>query len=323
MEQFWKHQGYVLRQPAVAPQGEARDFTWIATELARRTALLERYNAAINRGACGVVLKTEQRDFSLAEDQTHSVDEIWDAVCRASSHELTGGAEVCDLAWFKAHGLLAVPFPQTSWYLYPTLKAQGLRFELPYQERLLRAGRELANRMHENGMEWWNRQLDEYQALPLWHDFPGIWEQDLVRHGKKPEDFPFWLIATKSMQYHSGGNVAIQLMDEMAQNIRGHRGVMINTRSAERLGIAEGDLVEVRSVIGSTEGPAVLIQGIRPDTLVIVGQFDQWATPYAKDMKAPSLNTIAPMSIELTDATGSGADIVRVAIKRIATRAAA
>jgi phenylacetyl-CoA:acceptor oxidoreductase len=53
--------------------------------------------------------------------------------------------------------------------------------------------------------------------------------------------------------------------------------------------------------------------------MVIVGQFDHWATPYAKDMKAPSLNTIAPMSLELTDATGSGADVVRVAVRRLAS----
>jgi phenylacetyl-CoA:acceptor oxidoreductase len=61
----------------------------------------------------------------------------------------------------------------------------------------------------------------------------------------------------------------------------------------------------------------VPVQGIRPDTLVIVGQFDHWATPYAKDMQAPSLNTIAPMSLELTDATGSGADVVRVRVRRV------
>ena len=317
MEQYWQHQGFVLRQPAVAPQGEARDMTWVSTELARRTGLLADYNAAINRGACGVKLKTEQRDFSLDPDQAHSVDEIWNAACKAASHELTGGEEVRDLDWFKEHGLLSRPFKQTQWYLTPTLKRHGLRFELPYQERLMRSGRELANRMHEAGIHWWDRQLEEYQALPVWHDFPGLWEEDLVRRGHKPEDFPFWLIATKSMQYHSGGNVAIQLMDELSQNIRGHQGVMINTRTAERLGIEDGDLLEINSVIGSTRGPAITIQGIRPDTLVIVGQFDHWATPYAKDLKAPSLNTIAPMSIALTDATGSGADVVRVALRRL------
>ncbi len=317
MEQYWQHQGFVLRQPAVAPQGEARDMTWVSTELARRTGLLADYNAAINRGACGVKLKTEQRDFSLDPDQAHSVDEIWNAACKAASHELTGGEEVRDLDWFKEHGLLSRPFKQTQWYLTPTLKRHGLRFELPYQERLMRSGRELANRMHEAGIHWWDRQLEEYQALPVWHDFPGLWEEDLVRRGHKPEYFPFWLIATKSMQYHSGGNVAIQLMDELSQNIRGHQGVMINTRTAERLGIEDGDLLEINSVIGSTRGPAITIQGIRPDTLVIVGQFDHWATPYAKDLKAPSLNTIAPMSIALTDATGSGADVVRVALRRL------
>ncbi|MBA3904769.1 MAG: molybdopterin oxidoreductase, partial [Rhodocyclaceae bacterium] len=34
MEQFWDHEGYVLRQPAVEPQGDTRDFTDLATELA-------------------------------------------------------------------------------------------------------------------------------------------------------------------------------------------------------------------------------------------------------------------------------------------------
>jgi phenylacetyl-CoA:acceptor oxidoreductase len=56
---------------------------------------------------------------------------------------------------------------------------------------------------------------------------------------------------------------------------------------------------------------------------VIVGQFDHWATPYARDINMPSVNTIAPMSLELTDATGSGADIVRVALRRLENQAAA
>ncbi len=317
VEQFCDHQGFVLRQPAVAPRGDTRDFTWIATELARRCGLLTEYNEAINRGACGVPLKADTHDYALEPERPHAVEAIWDAVCRAASHELSGGSEVHDLAWFKAHGLMARPFPQRLWYLYPTLRRQGLRFELPYQERLLRAGRELANRLHESGVSWWDRQLEEYQPLPVWHDFPGLWEKDLVRRGLKPEDYPFWLLTTKSMQYHSGGNAAIQLMDEVAGNLRGHRGVVINTRTAADLGIDDGDLIELKSAIGTTRGHAVLAQGIHPQTLVIIGQFDHWATPYAKQMNAPSLNTIAPMSLDLTDATGSGADVVRVAVRRV------
>ena len=48
-EQFWEHEGFALRQPG-GTAGEARDFTDICTELARRCGIPEKYNAAINRG---------------------------------------------------------------------------------------------------------------------------------------------------------------------------------------------------------------------------------------------------------------------------------
>ncbi|MBL8486327.1 MAG: molybdopterin-dependent oxidoreductase [Rhodocyclaceae bacterium] len=318
MEQFWEHRGVVLRQPAVAPQGDTRDFTWISTELARRTGLLEAYNRALNKGTAGVSpLSGEGYDFSLDPAVPHPVDEVWDAVCKAATTTLSGGRETRDLAWFRENGFYTVPMSKLDWYLTPTLEDRGLRYELPYQERLLRIGRELGNRLHETGMHWWDRQLSEYAALPEWHDDPARWEEAVARAGADPRDFPLWLLATKSMQYHTGGNAGIALMREVAQNVRGHAGVIMNTRTAEGLGIADGDPVEIRSHIGATYGKAVLAQGVRPDTLVIMGQFDHWAMPFAKDLGLPSLNTVAPMSIELTDATGSGADIVRVAVRRM------
>ena len=319
IEQFWEHRGVALRQPAVRAQGEARDFTWISTELARRTGLLETYNKAINNGTGGVApLKNGDYDYSLDPAREHGVEEIWDAVCRAATARLSEGRETRDLEWFRQHGFYTVPMSKLDWYLTPTLEKQGLRYELPYQERLLRIGRELANRLHGKGMHWWDAQLSEYTALPEWHDIPGRWERALVNAGAKPEEFPLWLLATKSMQYHTGGNVTIELMREVSQNVRGHTGVIMNAGTARRYGIGEGDRVEIRSHIGATYGNAVLAQGVRPDTLVIVGQFDHWATPYAKDFGLPSLNTVAPMSLELTDATGSGSDIVRVALRRVA-----
>ncbi len=318
IEQYWEHQGFILRQPVVAPQGDTRDFTWISTELARRVGLLAEYNGAINRGAGAVSLKGESYDYTLDPATPHAVDEIWDAVCKAATAELSAGAEVRDLAWFRENGFYSRPWPRRSWYLYPKLVEQNLRFELPYQERLTRSGRELERRLHEQGIHWWDEQLTEYQFLPAWHDLPARWERALVNQGARPADYPFWLLTTKSMQFHAGGNASIQLMDELSNNIRGHGGVVINTRTAERLGIGEGDLVDVVSTVRSTRGPAILNQGIRPDTLLIVGQFDHWATPYAKERKRPSLNTVAPMSLELTDATGSGADLVRVALRKAA-----
>ena len=53
-------------------------------------------------------------------------------------------------------------------------------------------------------------------------------------------------------------------------------------------------------------------EGIRPDTVVMVGQFDHWKTPVAKDFHLASLNSVTALSLSLTDSTGSGADIARV-----------
>ncbi|HML06912.1 MAG TPA: molybdopterin-dependent oxidoreductase [Xanthobacteraceae bacterium] len=314
-EQFWEHHGVALRQPAVAPRGEARDFTWISTELARRCGLLESYNAAINHGTGCVPLTGSDYDFSLDTGRAHTVEEIWDAECKAATAQFSNGAEIKDLAWFKEHGFYTVPFKREDWYLYPTMVENNLRFELPYQERLSRAGRELGNRLHEHDIHWWDDQLEEYAPLPLWDDVPARWERALRKMGGDPADYPLWLITTKSMQYSAGNNAGIPLMNEVGRNMRGHGGVIINVETANRLGIRQGDAVEVRSVTGCTRGHAVLVQGIRPDTVVIIGQFDHWKTPYAKDLHFPSLNTVAPISLDLTDSTGSGSDLVRVSVR--------
>jgi phenylacetyl-CoA:acceptor oxidoreductase len=321
VEQFWEHQGFALRDPAAKPMGEARDFTWIATQLAKGTGLLAEYNSAINSGAAGVRLFGEGYDFSLESEAEHSVEEIWNASCRAGSAELTEGAESQGLDYYREHGFRTVPFEKQRWYLYPEMIRQGLRFELPYQERLLRIGQELGARLHETGITWWDRQLKEYEALPHYQDLPSMWEHaQEAAYDVNIDDYPFWLLTARSMQYSWGGNAGIQMIHEVAANVAGHGGVVMNPAAAKRLGLAEGDRIEIVSPTATTTGAVILRQGIRPDTLLMIGQFDHWKTPFAKDLKTPSMNALTPMSLELTDATGSGADLVRVAVRKQGAR---
>ncbi|MBT3780309.1 MAG: molybdopterin-dependent oxidoreductase [Rhodospirillaceae bacterium] len=317
-ESFWDHEGVALRQPAIEPLGETRDFTDIATALAERAGILDKYNNAINKGAAGVPLRGDNYDFSLDPEQSHCAEDIWDATCRAASAELTDGAETDGLDWYKEHGIRTKPISRLIWYLFPEMRKKGLRFEMPYQEQLYRIGKQLGNRLHEKGIEWWNEQLKEYEALPPWKDFPGIWEQATVNSGGELKDYPFWLLTSRSMQLAWGGNSSIQMIDEVARNMRGHRAVVMNTGRAREMGIEDGDLVEIKSTLRGTKGRVVLKQGIRPDTILIQGQFDHWVTPYSVDHPAPSMNTVVPMSLALTDSTGSSADIVRVAVNRLA-----
>ncbi len=312
IEQFWTHHGWAVRQPVAASPVDCRDMTAIATDLAERLGLLEKYNAAINRGAAGIKLKDEGYDYNLDPVRHHEPEAIWESVARAASHALSDGEEVHGLDWFREHGFMLRPFPEIDWYLYPRLKELGLRFEMPYQERLKRHGAQLADRLHEIGVSWWDKQLQEYEALPHYHAFPDIYINYAREVGRDPAEFPLWGLTARSMQYSWGANVGIPMINEVALNVAGHKGVIVNRATARRLGIADGDPVRVESVAGATRGRAVLREGIRPDTVVMIGQFDHWATPFAKEFHRASLNALTPLALSLTDATGSGADVVRV-----------
>ncbi len=86
-------------------------------------------------------------------------------------------------------------------------------------------------------MHWWDTQLKEYQALPVCKDFGAPWMAALGKAGGRVEDYPFWLLTARSMQYAWGANVGMQLIKEVADNVAGHRGVIINTGMAGKLGI--------------------------------------------------------------------------------------
>jgi phenylacetyl-CoA:acceptor oxidoreductase len=319
IEQYWQHTGWALRQPVTTPPYDTRDLTDIATELAARTGLLPGYLAALNRGSGTTVpLKDEGYDFAFTDTAARpTAEEIWDRVCRAASRSLSHGAAEHDLEWFKREGAFFVPFETKQYFLHGAMVSQGLRYELPYQERIKRIGEELGARLHERGITWWDVQLDEYQALPKWKDFPAIWRQPSAVRGPGGEDYPFWLLTSRSMQYSWGSNVSLPVLADVARHVRGHFGVMLNRGAARRLGIAEGDLVEIESSTGRTQGRAMLREGVRPDVAVVLQQFGHWATPFARDLEMPNLNQVASMDLALTDATGSGADLVAVAIRRM------
>jgi phenylacetyl-CoA:acceptor oxidoreductase len=315
VESYWDHQGVALRQPVVDSPFDTKDMTDVGTELARRLGLLERYNEALNRGvALGVPLRTAEYDKSLDPATPYTSAEIWDRACQAATLSLSDGREEHDLAWFSEHGTYLVPFSRLNWYLHPEMVRKGLRYELPYQERLKRIGGELKNRLHEQDIRWWDTQLEEYQALPPWKDFPKIWEDVAMRYGKKPEDYGLWLLTSRSMQYSWGSQASLPIMADMARHVRGHFGVMLNNTYAKRLGIADGDDIWVESPIGKQKGQAILRAGVRPDVVVAIGQFGHWATPVAKDIEMPNLNMLEPIDLSLVDATGSGSDLIRVKV---------
>lgn len=316
-EQFWEYVGVAIRQPVAEPPFNTMDLTDIATELADRTGLLREYNTAINRGILGFKLKTPTYDYSLDPERKYKAEEIWDRVCRAATMTLSNGRCEYGLEWFKRHGFFLIPYKRINWYLHPVMVAKKLRYELPYQERIKKVGVELRRRLHEHNITWWDRQLEEYQAMPEWDDPPKIFEELPRRFGKDPKEYRFWLVTSRSMQYSWGANVAVPVLADVAKHVMGHRAVMMNEEVGRRMGLKEGDEIWIESPIGRVKGRVLLRQGIRPDTLVALQQFGHWVTPVAKDINTPNMNKLVPLTLESTDGTGSGADVVKVKVEKV------
>lgn len=316
IEQYWRHKGWAIRQPVTKdPLYDTMDMTEITTTLAAKVGILAEYNEAINNGrGIGVSLKKYYPDGVLQPGREYSVEEIWDRAARATSLEASGGKEMKDLDWYRENGAYLVPFPQQNWYLDTIMKEKGLRYNLPYQEGILRMGRQLGNRLHEIGVDWWEEQLAEYTPLPPWRDFPQIWSAIATEQGKDPADYGLWMLTTRSMQYAWGSTVSLPLIADVASNIATHFGVVINAATARGQGIADGDEIWVESPLNRAKGVAVLKQGIRPDVILTTQQFGHWITPVAKDLNTPNLNKLSSISLGTTDATGSGADLVAVKV---------
>jgi anaerobic selenocysteine-containing dehydrogenase len=75
----------------------------------------------------------------------------------------------------------------------------------------------------------------------------------------------------------------------------------MNTAAARKKGIKEGDEIWIQSPIAKIKQKVRLSQAIRPDCLLISGQFGQWGMPVAKDTGRASISSLVPISIGWTD----------------------
>lgn len=314
-EAYWEEYGFGLRQPGGNLPYNTMDMTDICTELSARTGILKEYNDAINAGVIlGIRLQGKGYNYMLDPGRKYSREEIWDGLCRSSVRLLTGGKEEHDLEWFKKHGYFTVPYPLIRHFLHPVMVKWGLRYEVPYQGRLKVVGEELKKRLEEKGIRWWEEQLSEYEALPKCEDYTKKWDHVLKKKGLNPDDYPLFLINTRSMHFAWGSNTCLPVLAEMAKYVTGFGGLVINTKIAAEKGIQDGDTIVIESPLKRKKCTAIVREGIRPDTVVLTGQFGNWAMPFAKDLNIPSINELIEPDQELFDAGGSSCDIVRVKI---------
>jgi anaerobic selenocysteine-containing dehydrogenase len=131
------------------------------------------------------------------------------------------------------------------------------------------------------------------------------------------QQYPFHFLPYISQQFGDGSTAHLPWLQEMPDPLTSamwSSWVEINPQTAERIKIADGDVVEITSTHGSLRAPAVIFPGIAPNMVAMpVGQGHDVFTRYASKRGANPIAILAPAKDAATDEPAWAATRVRIA----------
>jgi anaerobic selenocysteine-containing dehydrogenase len=132
-----------------------------------------------------------------------------------------------------------------------------------------------------------------------------------------PGEFPYHFLPFASQLQYDGSLAHLPWMQEAPDplsTVMWGTWVEINPRTAEKLAIQQGDLVEVASAHGKLQAPALLIPGIAPDVIAMpIGQGHENFTRYATGRGANPISILAPLTVSGTESLAWAATRVKLA----------
>jgi len=131
-----------------------------------------------------------------------------------------------------------------------------------------------------------------------------------------PAQYAFYFLPYASQAFYDGSTAHLPWLQEMPDPLTSamwSTWVEINPKTAERLGIADADLVELASPHGTLRAPALISPGIAPDMLAMpVGQGHEKFTRYASGRGANPIKLLGSTIEPETGALAWAATRVRI-----------
>ncbi|MBI3401643.1 MAG: molybdopterin-dependent oxidoreductase [Acidobacteria bacterium] len=128
--------------------------------------------------------------------------------------------------------------------------------------------------------------------------------------------FPFHFLPYASQAFLDGSAAHLPWLQEMPDPLTSamwSSWIEINPRTAERLGLALGDLVDVTSSQGTLRAPIVISPGIAPDVVAMpVGQGHETFTRYASKRGVNPIEILSPLTEAETGALAWAATRVKI-----------
>jgi anaerobic selenocysteine-containing dehydrogenase len=129
--------------------------------------------------------------------------------------------------------------------------------------------------------------------------------------------YPFHFLPYMSQQFGDGSAAHLPWLQEMPDPLTSamwSSWVEVNPQTAERLQIAQGDLVDITSPHGVVRAPAMIFPGVAPDVVAMpVGQGHETFTRYASNRGVNPIGILAPATDAETGALAWAATRVKIA----------
>lgn len=129
--------------------------------------------------------------------------------------------------------------------------------------------------------------------------------------------YPFHFLPYASLQFGDGSSAHLPWLQEMPDPLTSamwSSWVEINPQTAERLRLAQGDLVDITSSQGTLRAPVMIFPGIAPDLVAMpVGQGHETFTRYASGRGVNPISILAPAVEAETKALAWAATRVKIA----------
>ncbi len=237
-----------------------------------------------------------QDPYKLDPAMKHSWEEIGDSWAKS-----TFGPEH-DIDWFKKNGFISWPKKVEEAYPRPFMNPS-----IPiYFEYFKKAGEDVKKVTEEMGLDW---DTSDYQPLPDWKPCPSY------ENGRP--DFDLVAVNYKSVYHTFSYTAENPWLDDLAQRHPYTYNLMVNTETAEKKGLENGEEVWLETEKGyKVKGVVRVTECVHPEVIGIGGNFGHWARaePIARG-KGSHFNSLLTVDMEYIDMMTTAVDsCVRVRV---------
>ncbi|MCX6013024.1 MAG: molybdopterin-dependent oxidoreductase [Chloroflexi bacterium] len=239
-----------VTQPVIEPQYKRRFMINVLLELTDRLGIRDKYNSNIN-------LKFDlDKQHSIKKGEKLNLEQISDRVFKNNHGEDHG------IDWFKEHGFIRwKKKPEEAYWRW------FLDVRVPmYLENLVHDGAKIKQIAEKAGV---HANWDQYTGLVSWFPNPV--------HKVGDSEYDLYCYSYRST-LHTGGQTHENIwLDEASRMNPWLYSIVINTDTAKKKGLKEGDIIVIESNYGrKTKGPVKLTETVHPRCVGIATTAGHW-----------------------------------------------